>query len=710
MLAMFSVYRGVPCARSRRLIGLFLLGMLPLSLTVLSAQADHADPSGRVAYLSDSRGDVSYSPAGEDDWLQVVRNRPVIRGDRLWTDAGARAELQIGGAVLRLGSNTSFEILELNDGIAQIEMTQGTLYLRIRRVYAGQTYEVATPNMVFSFKRAGRYRIDVDAASGDEADDRSGPSGGDTRVIVWDGAGEVQGEDERFPLRAGDAIHFYSGDLRDYEDEGLPPRDAFDRYCLERDRRLDRSVARRYINDDMVGYSELDTYGDWRSVAEYGTVWFPRRVDVDWAPYRDGHWVWQEPWGWTWVDAAPWGFAPFHYGRWVHASDRWGWVPGPRNLRPVYAPALVAFVGGRGWSLSVALGSRSPVGWFPLGPREVYVPSYRVSRDYFNRVNVNNTVVNTTTITNIYNNYDRNYSSGDINVGRADYRNRQVQGAVTAVPGDVFVNAQPVRGATIRLDRNALNTGSVRRLAPVAPGERSVLGRGAKAGARPDRAALERHVIVRTAPPPAERPFSERRPDLQSNPGRPAVQRAPESAQRRESVEQRNVRVVPAGQDAVDARAAGSRRAAREATERAPGPDAVQRQQAPDLQERQQHQDAPSERPSPRQRPEQGNGQAERAAQQQAAQQQRQQQEAAQQQSARAHRQQQDNAAPAERPAPAAQAQTAQPPSGAVQGSPEAAVRQRAERRHKEKAAKDLEDLEDLEDSQESPERPPRRH
>ncbi len=69
-------------------------------------------------------------------------------------------------------------------------------------------------------------------------------------------------------------------------------------------------------------------------------------VPAGWAPYRNGHWAWIDPWGWTWVDDAPWGFAPFHYGRWTVVDDRWGWVPGPVRQRAVYAPALVAFIGG----------------------------------------------------------------------------------------------------------------------------------------------------------------------------------------------------------------------------------------------------------------------------------------------------------------------------------------------------------------------------
>ena len=68
-----------------------------------------------------------------------------------------------------------------------------------------------------------------------------------------------------------------------------------------------------------------------------------RYVAAGWAPYRYGRWAWVSPWGWTWIDDARWGFAPFHYGRWAYASNRWCWVPGPRYVHAVYAPALVAW-------------------------------------------------------------------------------------------------------------------------------------------------------------------------------------------------------------------------------------------------------------------------------------------------------------------------------------------------------------------------------
>ena len=559
---------------------LALTGILLFSLCAApvasAAYYDYADPPDRVAYLDHTNGDVSYSPAGEDEWVRAMRNRPLIHGDRLWTDRNARAEFLVGSAAIRIGSNTSVEILDLNNRIVQVQLSQGMLNLSVRRMDPGQIFEVDTPALAFVIKRAGRYRIDVD------------PYYNETTIVVWEGAAKAYGERSSFSLRAGDTVRFYSSDLRDYEMYGMPREDDFDRYSFDRDQRLARSASLRYVDDDMVGYADLDEYGNWRSVRNYGTVWFPSRVSANWAPYRDGHWIWQEPWGWTWVDHAPWGFAPSHYGRWVYISHRWGWIPGPRNVRPVYAPALVAFIGGHGWSLALSRGGSSPIGWFPLGPRDVYVPSYRASRDYFTRVNVNNTVINNTTINNVYN----NYASGDINVTQVNYVNRSVAGAVTAVPSTVFVNAQPVEPAAIRLDHKAVTTGETTRVAPIAPNVTSVIGAGTGTSARPAREAFDRRVVAVNAPPPAERPFAAREKQLQKNPGQAvepnAVEpeqgrsvepeqgrsveseqgRSVESEQRRSAEPEqgrtvktaKNVRVIGEQRDAVEARTAGSRR------------------------------------------------------------------------------------------------------------------------------------------------------
>ena len=514
--------------------------LLATLFATAAASARYADPPGRVARLSHTQGELSFSPSGEEDWYSVHRNRPLVRGDRLWADRNSRAELQIGSAAVRIDEYTSLEILELNDNLVQLEVSEGSINLHVRRLYSGQEFEIATPNLAFVINKTGDYRIDVD------------PRNEHTTVTVWHGKGIAYGDRRHFSLYAGQAVRFYDADLIDYETFGLPRMDDFDRYCSHRDLRLSRSLSLRYLDDDVIGYSDLDDYGDWRSNSRYGNVWFPNHIDANWAPYRDGQWIWQEPWGWTWVDDAPWGFAPSHYGRWVNISNQWGWIPGPRQYRPVYAPALVVFIGNHGWNLSISLGGDVSIGWFPLGPRDVYLPPYQTSHDYFSQVNVSNTVINNITINNVYN----NYSSGTINVNQTNYANRRVADAVTAVPAKVFVNSQPVRAAQVRMDRDTLNRGDLARLAPIAPRQRSVVGTDANARVRPAREVLDRPVFVRTPPPASPRPFGERQQQLQQQPGQATATRPEPNPQ---DSARRNFRMIRGNAGNADARAAGPR-------------------------------------------------------------------------------------------------------------------------------------------------------
>ena len=236
-------------------------------------------------------------------------------------------------------------------------------------------------------------------------------------------------------------------------------------------------------------------------------------VAVGWAPYRFGHWVWIAPWGWTWVDDARWGYAPFHYGRWARYATHWCWVPGPRRGRPVYAPALVGWVGGAAHRRG-ALPAGGGVGWFPLGPREVYVPSYQVSQAYVRRVNITNTtIVNNLYITNVY----------QRNLRPLHYVNNTVA-AVTVVPQNVFTSGQRVGGHSVRLPAATLEGAEVTAAAPaIAPIRQSVLGpalgswRRAAAGGAAQPAGHGAHAAADVRPAPLERQLAA----IQANGGRP---------------------------------------------------------------------------------------------------------------------------------------------------------------------------------------------
>ena len=464
---------------------------------------DAGDPPARVARLSYLSGDLGLLPTGAKDWSDASLNRPLTSGDRLSTGGDGRAELELGGGSLRMAQNTDFGFLSLDDQFAQVELTQGTLNLAVRNLGEGQSYEIDTPTVALVIDQPGTFRVDIDR------------DGRTTEVTAFRGRATLYGENNaQRTVNAGTRYVIADSSLDQVTLEDIGDRgDSFDDWCYQRDQRYERSPSRRYVSEDVVGYQDLDQNGDWQTDPEYGAVWYPSHVAVDWAPYRDGHWAWVAPWGWTWVDDAPWGFAPFHYGRWAYVGSRWGWVPGPVAVRPVYAPALVAFVGGGNWSVSIGIGGGAPVGWFPLGPREVYNPWYRASRNYYTNVNVTNINVrniNRTTVINNINNQYNYYRDGRPTPSVA-YANRGAPHAFSAVPGQSFASAQNVRRNLVHADPRQFATAPVLpRGVPIQP-TRASFAPPRPADARPLPAAgFQREVVARRAPAahPAQGPVA----------------------------------------------------------------------------------------------------------------------------------------------------------------------------------------------------------
>jgi len=300
--------------------------------------ASAIDPPGRVARLNYFDGSVTMEPAGATDWAYAELNRPLTTGDQLWVDSGARGELHVGSTALRLSQQTALSIVDIDDKNLQLKVTQGTLSTRVRALPPGQTVEIDTPNVAMQASSPGEFRVDV------------APDGNSTTVTLRSGTANLYGDGGVFQMTAGQQITFIGVNLQQQAGGPAPALDAFDQWVVSRDRLEDGSASARYVSREIPGYEDLDANGTWRNDPNYGEVWVPTvAVTAQWAPYHQGHWTWIAPWGWTWIDDAPWGFAPFHYGRWAHLGDAWAWVPGPVVVaQPVYAPALVAFVGGGG--------------------------------------------------------------------------------------------------------------------------------------------------------------------------------------------------------------------------------------------------------------------------------------------------------------------------------------------------------------------------
>ena len=439
-----------------------------------SAQSDANDPPTRVARISYLDGSVSLQPGGTGDWGSAARNRPMTVGDKIWTDKDSRAELQTGVVSIHLGSMTALSFLNLDQTITQMRLAEGSINFRVKEIREGDTYEVDTPNLAFTIKQAGAFRIDVNE------------NGDNTGITVIRGAGQVTASGKTYDLQAGQrGIFNGTDDVQSTILPQAPPGDGLDQWASQRDLGEQNSVSRRYVPEDMPGTQDLDNNGTWSQDGANGPVWYPSEVSPDWAPYSNGYWSYIGPWGWTWVDYAPWGFAPFHYGRWGYIGGRWGWYPGPRVGFSIYGPAFVGFLGGGfGFGFGVGVG----VGWFPLGFGEPFHPWYHCGYGYVNRVNVRNTYIHNVNVFHSNSNFNYAYAHNTH--------------AVTAASRSAFTGGQAINRGAAHINEASLRGAQVTNNAGVSPTRQSALGAANTRGnvSRPPSSVENRSVMARTAP------------------------------------------------------------------------------------------------------------------------------------------------------------------------------------------------------------------
>jgi len=511
------------------------LAVLGSALFANAAPADDADPPGRVARVNLLDGHGAVEPAGSDQWVEDLVNRPLTGGDKLWIDAGARAEMHIGSSAVRLGARTALQIVAVDDRSVRLRVTAGSINVRIRTL-DDDRFEIETPAGEIELLQPGGYRLDVD-----DQDSRA-------QLTVWSGRAEVQGVAGSRDVHTNESVEMTGGDQSDLAMANAGSPDSLDLWAEDRDHREDQSRTAQYVSRDVVGYEELDGYGDWSVDPVYGSVWYPQLVVTDWAPYRYGHWVWINVWGWTWIDDAPWGFAPCHYGRWVHSGRGWGWAPGPRNWhRPVFAPALVAWRGDRyprrgpGGAPGAGAGGAPLVGWVPLGYNEMYEPPFHASHAYLRAANLSNTRLGHVDVDR----YIDGRARGGNQAPPRTYANERVPGAYTAMSSDAFVAARSVaRNRVTTAPDNSQPAGFSAAGPDLRPQPRSI-GRSLpsdRPGIRPDRAVFDRPVVSAPAssvsgtraPPPT--PMIERRADaptvLSTSPRSQAIDRQPQVIER----------------------------------------------------------------------------------------------------------------------------------------------------------------------------------
>ncbi|MBI5614930.1 MAG: hypothetical protein HY943_01440 [Gammaproteobacteria bacterium] len=332
------------------------------------ARAEDVDPPSFVGRLSVIEGTSSLYAPGEATWSAATINYPVTSGLWLWNPANARSEVQLGANAVRLGQASELGVVALDESEVRLHLATGELSVRLGAVPEGG-FRVETPGGTATLREPGWYHLEAGPPQG-------GMPGRSGALAVLAGSAEFGGPFATVALAPGQRADS-DGSGEAPEISAAVPTDL-DAWEPRDERGTAMAETLRYVSPDMTGYQDLETQGHWETMPDYGPVWYPTVAIADWAPYRYGRWRYVAPWGWTWIDDAPWGFAPFHYGRWVRIGLRWAWTPGAFERRPVYAPALVSF-------FDTDDTDGPSIGWVPLGPRERFRPFYRASERYRER-------------------------------------------------------------------------------------------------------------------------------------------------------------------------------------------------------------------------------------------------------------------------------------------------------------------------------------
>ncbi len=463
-------------SRSGLIALFFLLALSSMAVEAADGSDEWAPTPPRLGFVD---GEVSFGRPGAEAWARAQVNLALAEGDALYTGNDANFEVQFGSrSFVRADEHTQLTLLLQEARRIQFKLTSGRVSFDLRSVAAGDVLEVSTPDAVFVIEHPGYYRVEVGRGDTHFITRR----GGEATVITADGRSLSIYPSEDIVVTAGSPVKVAT--------YAAPPPDAWDRWNDARSDRIDDSVSARYLPPGVYGTDELDRYGRWRVVPTYGPVWIPYGVSATWVPYSTGYWIWDPYYEWTWVDDAPWGWAPFHYGRWVWIDGFWAWAPGPVVRRPVYAPALVAFMV-RGHDVSLRVGVGLPgLWWVALSWGEPVLPwwglPYRRWQPYWGgwggpRI-VNNIVISQTTVIKTH----------DIH-----FHNASLPRAILTVPPDRF-GRERVR-ATVENRFRHTEFAPASDALPVRPARASLVG-GAPRGVQPPPEVVARPVVSTRMP------------------------------------------------------------------------------------------------------------------------------------------------------------------------------------------------------------------
>jgi hypothetical protein len=414
--------------------GMWLLASLLLCapLQLGATGADKSDPPARMGRLSLVVGPVEARVDDKQPFAPALLNLPLGSASRVRTAPEGRAEVRVGSVSAQLEGNSHLVLRTVEDDTLALVLFYGELGLHVpnlpglgtgQRVLVYVSGDRGETALAFRVTSPGRYHFL-----------RRGPASV-FNIQAFEGQGQVVGINPVLPLAAGRQIGV-SSVLRQAVEPGADGSEAretaFTQWAAQRAKRGVDAQSLRHVSAEMTGAEELEKHGSWNTDARWGALWVPAAVDADWAPYRQGRWVFTSRHGWAWVDDAAWGFAPFHYGRWLFNAGRWAWSPGARVEKPVYAPALVGFY-------ATSPEPHSWLGWFPLAPGEAYRPAFEASTTFTQNLNAPA--------------FERLVSQG--------YRYANTLFAATAMTVEGFTVGKPAAASVVRLSANMLTGAGV---------------------------------------------------------------------------------------------------------------------------------------------------------------------------------------------------------------------------------------------------------
>ena len=361
---------------TNRALAAVLAGAIAIAGALIPAQPAAAQyavaGAPGVANVSIVMGDVVIVRGDSGEQVAATINAPLLPGDYISTAGGSRAEVQFDGtSMLRLAQDTQVRFVDLRAGSREMQLAGGTAELAELQGIDGGA-QVDTPSVTVRPNQAGDYRVSV-------------MPNGDTLVTVRSGSATVSSGSGTQTVTAGSTLVAYGP----YSNprmtlEGAIAYDAFDRFNDDRNAAIVAAYnSDPYLSPQLAGYTNFAGYGQWSNVPGYGEAWSPYNQSNNWTPYSNGQWVWEPGYGYTWVGNEPWGYAPYHYGRWFNYNNQWMWQPpayqyqtNGADLVASWLPALVGFFLSGGSGTIGYPGYNGNIGWVPLAPGEPYSPWY----------------------------------------------------------------------------------------------------------------------------------------------------------------------------------------------------------------------------------------------------------------------------------------------------------------------------------------------